>query len=121
MKNKYFFQSVFNALNGIVHFFLTERNGKIQFIIAIIVVFTSFILKISKNDWIIILWTIAGVFAFEMMNTAVEKIGDRISLEYDEKIKFIKDIAAGAVLVICICATIIGSIIFFPYLQKLLA
>ena len=58
----------------------------------------------------------AFVWITEMINTAIEKAMDFITLEKHSQIKLIKDLAAGAVLVASITALITGSIIFVPKL-----
>lgn len=65
---------------------------------------------------IAISFSIALVWVTEMINTAIEKSMDLISLEKHPQIKIIKDIAAGAVLVASICSAIVGSVIFLPKL-----
>ncbi len=54
------------------------------------------------------------VWAAEIFNTAIEKIMDYISIDREPEIKFIKDVAAAAVLVAAITAFITGCIIFIP-------
>jgi diacylglycerol kinase len=51
-----------------------------------------------------------------MFNTVIEKIMDHLSPEYHPAVKWIKDVAAGAVLVAAVIALITGCIIFIPYL-----
>jgi diacylglycerol kinase (ATP) len=60
------------------------------------------------------LFAIALVLGTEGMNTAVEKLSDFVQPEFDEKIGLIKDISAGAVMLVSIVASIIGFIIYFP-------
>jgi diacylglycerol kinase len=48
------------------------------------------------------------------MNTAVELLADRITIEEDIAIKYAKDAAAAAVLLSAIAAALIGAIIFIP-------
>lgn len=48
----------------------------------------------------IIFGTYGLLLAFELMNTAIEKLCDRISRQYDEDIKVIKDISSSAVFLI---------------------
>jgi undecaprenol kinase (EC 2.7.1.66) len=50
-----------------------------------------------------------------MLNSALEKICDKITVEKDQDIKWIKDVAAGAVLVAAIFSLIIAFVIFAPY------
>jgi len=51
---------------------------------------------------------------FEGLNTAVEKIADFIHPDFNDKIGFIKDIAAGAVTFAALAALAIGFIIYLP-------
>jgi diacylglycerol kinase (ATP) len=48
------------------------------------------------------------------MNTAVEKLSDFVQPNHDEKIGFIKDVSAGAVMIVSILASIIGLLIYIP-------
>lgn len=50
-----------------------------------------------------------------MMNSAIEGIVDLISPEYNEKAGRIKDMAAGAVLIVSIISLIIGILILGKY------
>ena len=117
MKNNNFYTSFKNAFNGMVHFFSTERNGQIQLVVSCVVIGFSFFFKIATFEWIIVLLLCALVIGAEMLNTAIEKTCDKITTEYSENIKHIKDMAAGAVLVIAIIAVIAGLILFLPYIK----
>ena len=50
----------------------------------------------------------------EMFNTALEKLCDHLHPEEHAAIGLVKDISAGAVLIIAIAAAINGAIIFSP-------
>jgi diacylglycerol kinase len=51
------------------------------------------------------------------LNTSIEKLCDLYSTEENDKIKIIKDIAAGAVLVASLFAGIVGVLIFWKYIK----
>ena len=104
------------AIEGVISFFKTEHNAWIHCVAAVAVVCAGFILKIDKYEWCWIIISIALVFIFEMINTAIEIICDVVSPEINPQIKRIKDIAAGAVLVASLAAVAIGLIIFVPKL-----
>ena len=55
-----------------------------------------------------------------MANTALENLVDLCTEEYHPLAAAVKDVAAGAVLVICMIAVIIGAILFIPHLISLL-
>lgn len=102
------------AFSGIGVFLKTDRNGRIHAGIAFLVVVAGFVFHISSSEWMFILISIAMVLAAEMMNYAIEKSCDLISKSHDLRIKIIKDVSAGAVLVTAIISIIIGCIIFLP-------
>lgn len=120
MKNRNIFSALINALKGITHFFATERNGQVQLLITIIVISMSFLFNITAFEWMLVILLCGLVMTIEMVNTITEKICDRITTDYDERIKVIKDLAAGAVLFIAIFAGVIGLIIFVPYFKEII-
>lgn len=72
--------------------------------------------KLSDMEWIVCIILFGLVISAELFNTALEKTLDYINEEYDEKIKFIKDASAAAVLVLAIASAVTGLIIFIPKL-----
>ncbi len=114
MKN--FFASFKYAFSGIFYAFKNGRNFKVQLFVAILVIITAFILKVNNQEWSLLIICILIVLSLEMLNTALEKICDLIHPEKHPQIKIIKDVAAGAVLLAAIGATVIGLIILLPKL-----
>ncbi len=112
LKNR--LKSVGFALRGALLLVRTEASIQVQVCIAIVMTAAGSYFEISKMEWIMQILTIAMILSVEGLNTAVEKIADYIQPEYDEKIGFIKDISAGAVMVISIAASIIGLLIYLP-------
>ena len=102
------------ALAGIVEAIKTERNVKIHLLATVIVIILGLYYKVSVVEWTILLLCIGSVISLEMLNTAIEKLCDLVMPEYNEVIKKVKDIAAGAVLFISIISFIIGCFIFIP-------
>ena len=76
----------------------------------------SLIFKVKVTEFIILLFCISTVLICELINTLAEEICDLISTEYNEKIKYIKDLSAGMVLISAIFSAITGLIIFIPHL-----
>lgn len=113
-----FVKSFKYAISGIVYGMKTQRNIIIQLCFAVLAIFLGAFLKISKIEWIVIIFTIMFVIFAEMINTAVETVIDLITEEYNKKAKIAKDVAAGAVLISAINAICMGLII---YLDKILA
>ena len=105
-----------HAIDGIANTVSTERNLKIHIIIMFCVIALGFAVKLSQMEWIICIILFGLVISAEIFNTALEKTLDYINEDYDDKIKFIKDASAAAVLVIVISSVIIGLMIFLPKL-----
>ncbi|GGE65978.1 diacylglycerol kinase (ATP) [Pedobacter psychrotolerans] len=104
------------AINGLRLFLMNDHNGRVHFCAAIIAIGLSWLLHISALEWVTILLMIGAVIVTEMINASIEKLADVVSPEYHPKIKIVKDVAAGAVLVTAFLAVIIGAIIFIPKL-----
>ena len=113
-KNCSFIEALKKSINGIKTVFANERNFKIQLVFAIIAIIAGFALKITMQEFAIIVMLIFIVFISEFFNTAIENVVDMVTLEYNEKAKVAKDIAAGAVTLSAILSIITGLLIFLP-------
>lgn len=107
-------KSVGFALKGALLLVRTEASIKIQLFIAIVMTALGFFFEISNTEWILQILAIALVMGVEGANTAIEKLCDFVQPEFDSKIGFIKDVAAGAVMLVSMGATVIGLIIYLP-------
>lgn len=119
-KAKNFTASLKFALNGLKNILKNERNVKIQLVFAALAVILSFLLKISRLEILIILLAIFLVIFSEIINTIIEEILNIYSKEYDEDIKYAKDMAAGLVLFSAVLSVIIGAVIFIPKLINII-
>jgi diacylglycerol kinase (ATP) len=105
------------AIEGILHAAKTQRHVRYHLFSAAAVLLFSFILGVSRMEFLIIALSVIAVLLAEMFNTAVEAIIDIISPEHNESARIAKDIAAGAVLITAFGVAVIGYIILFPYLR----
>jgi len=108
------------AFRGLGQAVRSEQNMKVHIVAAVVAIIGGFVLSISTAEFIAVLICIGLVIAFEMLNTAVEKLCDFVSPEYHTQIKIIKDLSAGAVLVMSIIAFITGLVIFLPKIYSCL-
>ncbi|MEH6904325.1 diacylglycerol kinase family protein [Neobacillus drentensis] len=107
-----------NAFAGILVALKSEKNMKSHLFCSIIVLLVSYYFSITKMEWIFILFAIGGMFALELVNTAIERVVDLVTAEYHPLAKQAKDMAAGAVLIYAVLSIAIGIFIFFPYIQR---
>lgn len=108
------------AVFGIVTALRSERNMRIHFLSSIVVILLSIYFSITKLEWIFVLLTIGGMFALELVNTAIERVVDLVTMEFHPLAKQAKDIAAGAVFVYAVLSVIIGCLIFTPYIVNMI-
>ena len=83
---------------------------------AAVAVGLGMVVKLDRYEWLWMVVAIVLVFAAELFNTAIEKLCDVVHPDYSEKIKVIKDLAAGAVLVCAVGAVVIGLFVFINHL-----
>lgn len=114
-----FFKSLSYAMTGMITAVKVERNFQIHLVFAVVVIGSSFYFSISKVEWIFILFAIGGMLALELVNSAIERVVDLVTLEYHPLAKLAKDFAAGAVLLYAIVAVAIGLLIFLPRILRL--
>ncbi|MBT8188603.1 MAG: diacylglycerol kinase family protein [Croceitalea sp.] len=107
-------KGVWYAFKGLFLLLRTEPSIQIQFVLAIIMTVAGCYFEISATEWALQCLAIGMVMGIEGLNTAIEKVADYIQPEFDTKIGFIKDIAAGAVMLVSIIAVIVGLLIYVP-------
>jgi diacylglycerol kinase len=108
------------AFNGIINLIKSEHNARIQLIAMLFVVLLGILFKINISEWISIAIVVGLVFIAELFNTAIEKLSDIVSPEWNKKIGNIKDYSAAAVLISAIISLIVGCLIFIPRLLEII-
>ena len=107
-------KSIGYAFKGAYKLITTEHSVMVQFSLTILFVFAGFVFHISREEWMIQTLAFGLVLGVESLNTAVEKIADFIHPEFHDRIGFIKDIAAGAVMFAATAAIVVGLLIYVP-------
>lgn len=107
-----------NAWKGLSVFVRQEHNAWIHCAMAILAILAGVLFRISPHEWIAVVFAIGLVISSEAINSAIERLADVVQPDRDERIRDVKDISAGAVLVCATTAFVIGLIVFLP---KLLA
>jgi diacylglycerol kinase (ATP) len=100
------------ALEGIIHVLRTQRNLRIHFAVAVVVIGAAAALGVERMELIALLIVIAFVLVAEMVNTAIEGAIDISTTSFDPNAKLAKDVAAGAVLISTVTAIAVGYLVF---------
>jgi undecaprenol kinase/diacylglycerol kinase (ATP) len=103
-----------HAARGIIVALKSELHMKLHLIAASFVIVAGVHFDITTKEWLAVVVVIGFVIFSELINTAIELLADYLTLEEDRRIKDIKDIAAGAVLISSLTAIAVALIIFGP-------
>jgi len=95
-----------DALNGL-KIALNHQAVLIQCGLGFLAIIGGFIVKLDYYEWLAFIVCIGMVIGAEIFNTSIERIGDYLNIEKDPKIKQIKDLASGAVLVFALTSLLI--------------
>jgi diacylglycerol kinase (ATP) len=100
------------AFEGIIHVLRTQRNMRIHFSLAVLVLIGALVTGVDKFELVALLIVIGFVLIAEMVNTAIEGAIDVATTSFDPMAKLAKDIAAGAVLIATVTAVAVGYLVF---------
>jgi diacylglycerol kinase len=102
------------AFSGWWYVLRTQRNAWIHMVASIMVFGLGFWLKLSLQDWAMIVVAIALVWTSEFINTALEAVVDLASPQQHRLARVGKDVGAAAVLIAAVSSAIIGFLILGP-------
>lgn len=102
------------AWRGFRHCLTHERNFRVHTVMGLIALCLGLLLKLSAGEMAVLLLVIAAVLCAEMVNTAFENLVDLCTETFHPLAKTAKDVAAGAVLIFCFFAVLIGIVLFVP-------
>jgi diacylglycerol kinase len=108
------YHSFGHAFRGWWYVIRTQKNAWLHAIITTLVVAMAFWLRVSSQDWAVLVLTIALVWSAEFFNTAIEAVVDLASPVQHPLAKTGKDVGAAAVLIAALAAILVGLLILGP-------
>ncbi len=117
-KPKNFTESLNCAIEGIIHAFKTQKHIRYHYIIAMVVLGLSLVLKMPLTEFILFVFAVVILLSAEMFNTAIEEAVDLIEQKHNLKAKATKDVSAGAVLVASTGVVLMGYVVFMRYIYS---
>ena len=96
---KKLYGNLINSLNGL-KIVIKENSFILELIGGILLILYLFITDISTLFKLLILSVYFLLLAFEIFNTSIEKLCDKITKETDKDIKIIKDLSSASVFVV---------------------
>lgn len=118
MKNPTLISSFKNAINGL--FIALRSEKKFQYHLVALLINLALIvgLQVEPLEAAVLLICCGLVLSLELLNTSVEKLCDFIQPDWNQKIGTIKDVSAGAVLIVSFFTLCAAVLIYWPYLKN---
>jgi diacylglycerol kinase (ATP) len=101
-----------HAVDGVLQAFATQRHMQVHFVVIMLVIGVGLWVRLGPLDIAMLTFAMGLVLVAEMMNSALEAWLDRQVDRYDQHVKIIKDIGAGAVLIAALTAALVGLLVF---------
>lgn len=111
---KRFLNSFKYSMQGLKYAYLHEQSMFIHALATFLGVILGFVLKISRNEWIVVISLLCLIAVIELINTSIEATCDAITDTYHPLIKIAKDTASSAVFIASIVSLFVGLVIFVP-------
>ncbi|RKN86955.1 diacylglycerol kinase family protein [Paenibacillus ginsengarvi] len=118
---KKFRRSFRYAYEGLKHSLSTQQNMQFHFFVAFIVLILALLFELPKTEILFVLLSVTLVIVCELINTAVEKAVDLAMPDRHPLAKIAKDVAAAAVLVSAVFAAIVGMVVFYEPIDRLIS
>ncbi|MDP3957306.1 MAG: diacylglycerol kinase [bacterium] len=111
-------KSFSHAFKGILFALRNEKNFQIDIVGGTLAVMLMLFFPLSGLERALIILSISLVLTLELINTGLERVTDILKPRIHPYARVIKDVMAGAVLLVSLAAIAIGVAIFVPYLAE---
>ncbi len=118
-KSKSFIESIRYAWRGVIYVLKSEPNFRIQLVVAGLVLILAWMLQLSFVQVSVLVITITLVVVMEVVNTVVEGLADVVHPDQHEEVRKVKDMMAGAVMLVSVSAIVVGLFVFVPSIVSL--
>ena len=105
------YDALLNSLRGIFRALKEEYAFQVEFILSLFLIPASFFIGKDILEIVLLIGSTLLILIVELLNTAIETILNRISVEENDLTKYAKDAASGAVLFSLILWLIIWSLV----------
>ncbi len=107
------------SCEGLKYAYKYEQSMWLHAISVFFVVIVSFLLKLSFNQWALVILSSLFILSIELINTAVEATVDMVTKEYNEFAKIAKDCASAATFMAAIAHAAICVCVFADAIERL--
>ncbi len=108
------------AWKGLSYTAKHEQNFRLQLLATVVVILLMLFFQVKQWEAIALIFVICAVLFTEILNTVIERFVDILKPRLHHYSEIIKDMMAAAVFLTSFGALLVGLIIFYPYLVRLL-
>ena len=112
-----------SGFKGVWYTIKSESHMRFHMVAGFYVLLFSLFYEFSVSQTALLILLIASVMFAEIINTCLEELCNLVADRYEPIVKIVKDMAAGAVLVLSIASAIIAIIFFWnvPVIMQILS
>ncbi|MEK9157290.1 MAG: diacylglycerol kinase [Patescibacteria group bacterium] len=114
-----FIKSLRHAWRGLCDVARAEQSFRLQLVMGAAVVFCVVTLPLLVWERILLILLVVSVLVLEIVNSIFERLADAVHPRMHPTVREIKDMMAGAVLLVACTSAIVGCVIIFPHLASL--
>lgn len=111
-----FWRATINSCNGLVFAVRSEQAVREELVALVLALPLAWLIGTTAMRVVELVAAVGLVLAVELLNTAIEKLADRLTMDHDPKIKHVKDMGSAAVGVTLLLA---GAFWLFALAQRM--
>lgn len=108
------FKAFFYSIDGLKAAFQSEEAFRLEVALAVVLIPVAAIVSVTPAERALLIGSVLIVMIVELINSALEALVDRISLERHPLSKQIKDVGSAAVLIAVALFLVTWGVILFP-------
>jgi len=104
------------SIKGFRSAFIHESAFRQELFLCIVLLPFSFIISSSLTEWVMLICSLLFLLFSEIINSAIEALADRISLDHHELLGRAKDLGSAGVFIAIIVVTVVWSSVTYSFL-----
>jgi diacylglycerol kinase (ATP) len=110
------YRAAINTWNGLRFATASEQAIREELVLLVLSIPVSFLVGVTTERKLQLVLVILLLLLTELLNTAIEKLADRLTMEHDPQIGRVKDMGSAAV---AVAAVIAGLVWLFALVERL--
>jgi len=113
------YKAFYCSMKGFKSAYIHEAAFRQELILCLLLFPTSFFIASTIADWLMLVLSLLFLLFAEIINSALEALADRISLEHHELLGRAKDLGSAGVFIAMLVVILTWSVKFYFYLSAI--